>query len=568
MKNNNTKRYFIIEEAYFSRPDIIDERKVGDGKYKIFFKAILQEAGNVNQNKRVYSPAVLEKVVNQLKPLAENRELLCELDHPWIDSNDPDLLKKRASRVHLSDACALIRKIDFDGKYVIAELETLTTRKGLDLYALIKDGVNIGFSLRALGSVTPNNNGTLTVGEDIKAITYDVVSRPSHSGARIFEVMSEDINNFIFTAKNTGDVLFEDATLYEDDRKVIVLLPPGVKIIDVDDDEIENLERNDNVNVQSFGVAFDARSDTIKICKDNVCRTLSLNEFLRYISRNGEYYPVAGYLNITRKIEVPEDTKPLVSYIDLEKTRNTLYPPEITIPDTEIEEPEEEEERYSEEDINKIINDIIAREYPDLYDQELPDNVLDKIYTIASEDNEEEKQTSFFEDMYDVNYDIFVPEVNEKVKSNEIELDYIDEGFEYETDYDRRFISAIDYLNYIYEEVFEEKVTAPELIDNLHNNIKEIISELNSVPDFLRELFIEDEKYAPENINIIQEISESISNEQLNTLINHLFEDYYRELKSIYTALVEEIGEFNFMTFIIDEIFEDFFTTEEELLNG
>ena len=83
-----------------------------------------------------------------------------------------------------------------DGQ-VIGEIETLSGFRGPDLANLIlKDKVDIGFSLRALGSVQPLQDGTVMVKTPIMPITYDVVSTPSHANAKMLEFLPESFADF------------------------------------------------------------------------------------------------------------------------------------------------------------------------------------------------------------------------------------------------------------------------------------------------------------------------------------------------------------------------------------
>jgi len=101
-------------------------------------------------------------------------------------------LKKRATVVEIKNCGAVCRKIGIHNGQIIGEMETLSGFKGPDLANLItKDKVNIGFSLRALGGVEPLQDGTLQVKTPIMPITYDVVSNPSHTNARIMEFLPE-----------------------------------------------------------------------------------------------------------------------------------------------------------------------------------------------------------------------------------------------------------------------------------------------------------------------------------------------------------------------------------------
>lgn len=184
---------------------ILEESTIGIGINRIKFKAILQERDVINNNKRTYSENILKMIVLQLGPKATQRQLVAELDHPISDSTDKMTQLKRTATISLKEACIVFTKLEYDGKYIVATCETLTTPAGMTVYALLKDKVQFGFSLRALGSVAQNPNGTITVLEDgFKAITFDVVSNPSHSNAVITEILTEgyDYNSVIKSLKS------------------------------------------------------------------------------------------------------------------------------------------------------------------------------------------------------------------------------------------------------------------------------------------------------------------------------------------------------------------------------
>ena len=191
---------------------VLEESTIGIGVNRIKFKAILQERDVVNNNKRTYSENILKMIVAQLGPKATERKLLAELDHPISDSPDKMIQLKRTATISLKEACVVITKLEYDGKYIVAECETLTTNAGMIVYSLLKDKVVFGFSLRALGATQQLPNGTITVMEDgFKSITFDVVSNPSHSNAVITEIISEsqDYSSVIKSLKNMRDTMNE-----------------------------------------------------------------------------------------------------------------------------------------------------------------------------------------------------------------------------------------------------------------------------------------------------------------------------------------------------------------------
>lgn len=162
---HNNKYYYLYEttaKCSAGNLQIINETTVA-GKPKYKFNTVLQESGVKNQNRRVYSQTICESIVDKLQTKVTNNSLLSEINHPMFISADKDLLQRRSTVVELDNCAAIIRKLKFHNGQVIGEMETLSGFKGPDLAALISDGVNVGFSLRALGSVRTLTDGTIEV---------------------------------------------------------------------------------------------------------------------------------------------------------------------------------------------------------------------------------------------------------------------------------------------------------------------------------------------------------------------------------------------------------------------
>jgi hypothetical protein len=200
--NSKSKKYnFIFERTSVVHNhdiEILEETDLGGGRSKIAAMCSLQESEVKNRNNRYYTNAICESIVNQLSPKAQGRSLLMEVDHPLFISENSEVLKKRASIIEINNCGALIREIGFKNKQIYGIFETLSGFKGPDLYNLIvKDKVDIGFSLRALGAVETLQDGTIMVKDPIRPITYDVVSNPSHVNARVLEFLPETASEFI-----------------------------------------------------------------------------------------------------------------------------------------------------------------------------------------------------------------------------------------------------------------------------------------------------------------------------------------------------------------------------------
>jgi hypothetical protein len=135
-------------------------------------RGLFQEANSKNGNKRVYSQPLLEREIKKLQGPLKERRLVGELDHP---SNEV---------VHLTNASHIITGLTMEGNKVIGEAEILNTPSGQVLQELLKAGVKIGISSRAVGGLTYNSqNECYDVNENLRLITWDMVSEPSCHGA-------------------------------------------------------------------------------------------------------------------------------------------------------------------------------------------------------------------------------------------------------------------------------------------------------------------------------------------------------------------------------------------------
>jgi len=138
----------------------------------LVLEGIIQRADAKNQNGRVYPKEVLMKEIERYSqgPVAENRAT-GELDHP-----DSQI-------INLKNVCHRITEVWWDGDDVRAKLLILDTPSGNIVKALVKGGVEIGISSRAMGSVQNLGEGTVEVQDDLSLVCFDIVSEPSTQGA-------------------------------------------------------------------------------------------------------------------------------------------------------------------------------------------------------------------------------------------------------------------------------------------------------------------------------------------------------------------------------------------------
>lgn len=140
----------------------------------------LQEAEVQNGNGRVYPKKILEREMKNYTMLIKESRALGELDHP----DD--------SIINLKNASHMVTDAWWDGNNVMGKVKVLNTPSGKILQQLVNDGVKLGISSRALGSVNESDGRTM-VQEDLQLICFDFVSEPSTPNAYMALQEAKDI---------------------------------------------------------------------------------------------------------------------------------------------------------------------------------------------------------------------------------------------------------------------------------------------------------------------------------------------------------------------------------------
>jgi len=163
----------LLRDFYsFGELQILSEGKKGSSPMRV--RGLFQEADTPNGNRRIYARNLLDREVGRLQEMISERRLVGELDHP------------QSEVVSLSNASHLVTGLEMDGNKVVGEAEILNTPAGKVLQELLHAGVKVGISSRGTGTLTPvNENGAqnFLVGDNLKMITWDMVSDPSCQGA-------------------------------------------------------------------------------------------------------------------------------------------------------------------------------------------------------------------------------------------------------------------------------------------------------------------------------------------------------------------------------------------------
>lgn len=167
------KKLKLISE----NPDLLDDFEVVEeqnnlkDKSSLYIKGPFIGCNIVNKNKRYYDinetrPEVQRYITEMVEPM----RAMGELNHP---SN---------AEVNLERACHIVTQLnEEDGNVFYGKSKVLTTPLGEILRSLINDGVRVGMSTRALGTLE-EGTGMNRV-KNMRLVAIDAVADPSYPKA-------------------------------------------------------------------------------------------------------------------------------------------------------------------------------------------------------------------------------------------------------------------------------------------------------------------------------------------------------------------------------------------------
>lgn len=171
MKNLLTEYYPLVLTA----EQLNESVDPSNGGSMIIKKVLLQKADAENRNRRIYPRSILEREVGKYEnDFVKTRRALGELDH---DSQPT---------VNLKNVSHLITEIWWEGNDVYGNIEILDGPEfpaGRIAAGLLRRKIPVGISSRALGSVTPTNEGVNMVNDDLQLSCWDLVSYESTIGS-------------------------------------------------------------------------------------------------------------------------------------------------------------------------------------------------------------------------------------------------------------------------------------------------------------------------------------------------------------------------------------------------
>jgi hypothetical protein len=162
--------------------DYLIEEGNKDKPANLYVTGVYMVAEEKNRNNRIYSKEEMQKEVNRYNEefVSKNRAL-GELEHP------------QTATVNSERACHLITELKMEGNIVRGKSKILSTPLGEVMKSLIRDGVKMGMSSRALGQLEEKDG--INHVSNMKLITIDAVADPSAPGAFVNGILES--KNFV-----------------------------------------------------------------------------------------------------------------------------------------------------------------------------------------------------------------------------------------------------------------------------------------------------------------------------------------------------------------------------------
>jgi len=162
--------------------DYLIEEGNKDKPANVYVSGVYMVAEEKNRNNRIYSREEMAREVERYNnEFVKTNRALGELEHP------------NSANVSSERACHLITELRMEGNVVRGKSKVLRTPLGEIMRSLVMDGVKMGMSSRALGTVE-DRDGTNYV-SNMKLITVDAVADPSAPGAFVNGILES--KNFI-----------------------------------------------------------------------------------------------------------------------------------------------------------------------------------------------------------------------------------------------------------------------------------------------------------------------------------------------------------------------------------
>jgi hypothetical protein len=179
----------------FDNFEIIEEQSNLKGQSTLYVKGPFIGCNQVNRNKRWYGLDETRKDVQRyISEMVQPGRAMGELNHP----TSPD--------VNLERACHLVTHLEEDEESFIGKAKVLSSPCGQILRSLINDGVKVGMSTRALGSLKESRD--YNVVENMYLVAIDAVADPSYPKAFVNGILES--KSFVIDQEGRFEELYDN----------------------------------------------------------------------------------------------------------------------------------------------------------------------------------------------------------------------------------------------------------------------------------------------------------------------------------------------------------------------
>ena len=156
----------LVEKPIKEEFEYIYEEQNRNSPAALFIKGPYMMAEDVNKNNRRYPKDELDREVRRYtEEMIRTQRAMGELNHPT------------SADVDLERACHLVTEMYTDGNVYVGKSKVLSTPCGLIVKSLINDGVKVGMSSRALGTLEEGSKCNTV--RNMRLIAVDCVADPS-----------------------------------------------------------------------------------------------------------------------------------------------------------------------------------------------------------------------------------------------------------------------------------------------------------------------------------------------------------------------------------------------------
>ena len=183
------------------KPDVndkfeyIEEEVDRTSPTNLFIKGPYMMAEDVNRNNRLYPLDELERESTRyIEEMVKPGRAMGELNHPTT------------ADVDLERACHMVTELTQDGSVFYGKSKVLSTPCGQIVRSLINDGVKVGMSSRALGTLEEGSNHSTV--KNMKLVAIDCVADPSYPKAFVNGILES--KQWVMVDDNKYEEVYEN----------------------------------------------------------------------------------------------------------------------------------------------------------------------------------------------------------------------------------------------------------------------------------------------------------------------------------------------------------------------